>query len=54
MNYFDWICSIMYKFGDFLYKDDFVYIELEGGVGYSWGEIYGFFDLENLFNLKIV
>jgi hypothetical protein len=28
-------------------KKDFVYLELEGGANFNWGEIYGFFDLEN-------
>ena len=27
---------------------DFVYLELEGGAGFSWGELYGFFDVENV------
>ena len=30
-------------------KADFYYIELEGGAGYDWGEVYGFFDFENPF-----
>ncbi|MGF1691213.1 outer membrane protein OmpK [Photobacterium kagoshimensis] len=29
-------------------KKDFAYIELEGGAGFDWGELYGFFDLENV------
>ncbi|WP_341503092.1 outer membrane protein OmpK [Gallaecimonas sp. GXIMD4217] len=29
------------------YKSDFVYIEAEGGAGFTWGEVYGFFDWEN-------
>lgn len=28
-------------------KEDFMFLELEGGVGYDWGEFYGFYDLEN-------
>ncbi|WP_062260110.1 outer membrane protein OmpK [Endozoicomonas arenosclerae] len=28
-------------------KKDFTYLELEGGAGFDWGEIYGFIDLEN-------
>lgn len=28
-------------------KKDFTFLELEGGAGFDWGEIYGFFDLEN-------
>lgn len=30
------------------HRDDFAYLELEGGSGYNWGELYGFTDLENL------
>lgn len=26
---------------------DFTYLELEGGAGFTWGELYGFIDLEN-------
>ncbi|WP_439892271.1 outer membrane protein OmpK [Ralstonia sp. 25C] len=29
-------------------RDDFVYVELEGGSTYNWGELYGFIDLENV------
>ncbi|WP_436405626.1 outer membrane protein OmpK, partial [Escherichia coli] len=29
------------------HKDDFGYLELEGGANFSWGEMYGFFDWEN-------
>jgi len=28
-------------------RRDFSYLELEGGAGYRWGELYGFADLEN-------
>lgn len=28
-------------------QKDFVYLELEGGAGWDWGEFYGFFDIEN-------
>ncbi|NMP15729.1 MULTISPECIES: outer membrane protein OmpK [unclassified Thalassotalea] len=28
-------------------KEDFFYIEVEGGAGFDWGDIYGFFDVEN-------
>lgn len=27
--------------------EDFAYLEVEGGAGFSWGEVYGFIDLEN-------
>ena len=26
---------------------DFTYLEAEGGAGFTWGEVYGFIDLEN-------
>ncbi len=29
-------------------KSDFNYLELEGGSQFSWGEMYGFFDIENI------
>ncbi len=28
-------------------KKDFTFLEIEGGAGFDWGEVYGFFDLEN-------
>ncbi|BEV71808.1 MULTISPECIES: outer membrane protein OmpK [unclassified Paludibacterium] len=28
-------------------KRNFQYLEVEGGAGRSWGDVYGFFDLEN-------
>lgn len=28
-------------------KRNFQYLELEGGAGRAWGDVYGFFDLEN-------
>lgn len=31
-------------------KADFSYLELEGGAGFEWGQIYGFFDYENFAN----
>jgi hypothetical protein len=33
-------------------KEDFVYLEVEGGAGYSWGDVYGFIDLENPQNIN--
>lgn len=48
--YFDWILDIMEKISKKFYKDDFGYLELEGGVNFSWGEMYGFFDWENFYN----
>ncbi|WP_299728770.1 outer membrane protein OmpK [uncultured Endozoicomonas sp.] len=32
------------------FKEDFVFLEVEGGAGFNWGEVYGFYDLENPFN----
>jgi hypothetical protein len=29
-------------------KQDFYYLEFEGGQQHSWGELYGFFDIENI------
>jgi len=28
-------------------KNDFTFLEIEGGAGFDWGEVYGFIDLEN-------
>lgn len=42
-NYLDWSSRTTSETG----KKDFPYLELEGGAGYNWGEVYGFFDLEN-------
>lgn len=33
--------------GPFGVKKDFTYLELEGGAGGKWGDVYGFFDVEN-------
>lgn len=48
-NQLDWSNATLDKtqhapFGD---KHNFPYLELEGGAGRSWGNVYGFFDLEN-------
>ncbi|MBX2996338.1 MAG: hypothetical protein KF681_16070 [Bdellovibrionaceae bacterium] len=29
-------------------KKDFTYLEIEGGAQHTWGELYGFFDIENV------
>ncbi|WP_293759558.1 outer membrane protein OmpK [uncultured Aquitalea sp.] len=42
-NYLDWSSRTTGQSG----KKDFAYLELEGGMGGQWGELYGFFDLEN-------
>lgn len=33
--------------GPFGVKKDFTFLELEGGMGGKWGDVYGFFDIEN-------
>ncbi|WP_263081465.1 ion channel protein Tsx [Endozoicomonas sp. Mp262] len=43
INRLDWSNGTEHRSG----KKDFTYLELEGGAGFSWGEIYGFADLEN-------
>ncbi|SFU36291.1 outer membrane protein OmpK [Xenorhabdus koppenhoeferi] len=53
MNYLDWNKHTTQKTGQISHKDDFAYLELEGGADFSWGELYGFADLENPFNSKI-
>ncbi len=44
-NYLDWSNGTEQRAG---HQEDFVYLELEGGAGFSWGELYGFFDVENV------
>ena len=43
INYLDWSSSTENKTS----HNDFSYLELEGGAGYSWGDFYGFVDIEN-------
>ncbi|WP_163132774.1 outer membrane protein OmpK [Agarivorans sp. Alg241-V36] len=45
VNYLDWSKNTQDR-TDF--QEDFAYLELEGGAGFDWGEVYGFFDLENV------
>ncbi|OAT25738.1 outer membrane protein OmpK [Proteus myxofaciens] len=52
INYLDWTSHTTHKSGNSSHKDDFAYLELEGGANFSWGEFYGFFDLENPFNRR--
>lgn len=47
INYLNW-SQTSEKSSDYS-KSDFYYFELEGGAGYDWGDVYGFFDLENAF-----
>jgi hypothetical protein len=44
LNHLDWSADTEGKST----KTDFNYLELEGGAGYSWGDLYGFFDMENV------
>ena len=43
INYIDWSSKTQEK----TYQKDFTYLEVEGGVGWNWGEFYGFADVEN-------
>ncbi|GAA5186153.1 outer membrane protein OmpK [Ferrimonas gelatinilytica] len=45
VNYLDWSNKAEDLSNGF--KEDFLFLELEGGAGFSWGEMYGFIDLEN-------
>ncbi|MBB3229219.1 outer membrane protein OmpK [Halomonas stenophila] len=47
INYLDWSDGTERRTASNAAKGDFVYLELEGGVGFDWGEVYGFFDAEN-------
>ena len=50
LHYLDWTSRTTEKSGNKSHKDDFGYLELEGGANFSWGEMYGFFDWENFYN----
>lgn len=43
INRLDWSDKTENRAG----KNDFTYLEIEGGAGFDWGEVYGFIDLEN-------
>ena len=43
VNYLDWSHSTQENTA----QKDFVFLELEGGAGWDWGEFYGFMDIEN-------
>ena len=47
LNYLNWSKGTEHRTKNNAAKGDFFYLELEGGVGYNWGEFYGFADLEN-------
>lgn len=51
LNYLDWTRSTTHKSGDSSHKDDFAYIELEGGAGFSWGSLW-FLRFRKPFNSK--
>lgn len=44
LNHLDWSQGTEDKSS----KKDFTYLELEGGAQHTWGELYGFFDIENV------
>ncbi|WP_261389346.1 outer membrane protein OmpK [Ferrimonas balearica] len=50
VNYLDWTDKAEDR-ASFGGKKDFMYLEVEGGAGFSWGDVYGFFDIENPQNL---
>lgn len=45
LNYLDWSNGTVERVNGT--KDDFVYLELEGGGGFDWGDVYFFVDIEN-------
>lgn len=49
LNYLDWTGRTERNTepGPFGQKKDFPYLEAEGGMGGNWGDLYGFFDIEN-------
>lgn len=52
LNYFDWSQRAENKSAHSTRKKDFAYFELEGGANFNWGELYGFFDVENPFHQR--
>lgn len=47
LNYLDWSSGTESRTSTNAAKSDFMFVEIEGGAGFSWGEFYGFFDFEN-------
>lgn len=47
LNYLDWSNGTEARTASNAAKSDFTFVEIEGGVGFGWGEFYGFFDFEN-------
>lgn len=52
LHYLDWTSDTTRKTSNKSHKDDFGYLEIEGGANFSWGELYGFFDWENFYNSR--
>ena len=52
LHYLDWTSRTTHRTSEKSHKDDFAYLELEGGANFTWGEMYGFFDLENPLNSR--
>lgn len=44
-NYLDWTDGTTARTNGG--KEDFAYLEIEGGAGFDWGDVYGFIDFEN-------
>lgn len=42
LHYLDWTSDTTRKTSNKSHKDDFGYLEIEGGANFSWGELYGF------------
>ncbi len=47
VNYLDWSNGTESRTADNAAKSDFLFLEIEGGAGFTWGEVYGFLDFEN-------
>ncbi|HGJ5875788.1 MAG TPA: outer membrane protein OmpK [Arsenophonus sp.] len=52
LNYFDWSQRAENRSAHTTHKKDFAYLELEGSTNFNWGELYGFFDVENPFHQR--
>jgi hypothetical protein len=52
INYLDWSKGTEDRTASNAAKGDFFFLEVEGGVGFTWGEFYGFADWENPGNQK--
>ena len=54
IHYLDWTSRTTEKSSAKSHKDDFGYLELEGGANFSWGEMYGFFDWETFIMIVMI